>query len=141
MKIMAVDLGDVRTGLAVCDKTEFLASPIGVINSKSFGDTLKQTAAAIDEYDVKEVIVGYPKNMDGSVGDRAKKCEKFALMLSQLIEEKIPVKLWDERSTTVMAHNYLNDTNTRGEKRKQIVDAVAATIILESYLNYRKNTK
>lgn len=141
MKIMAVDLGDARTGLAVCDRTEFLASPIGVIESKSFGDTLKQVAAAIEEYDIQMVIVGYPKNMDGSVGDRAKKCEKFALMLGQLVENKIPVELWDERATTVMAHNYLNETNTRGEKRKKVVDAVAATIILESYLNYRKNSK
>lgn len=138
---MAVDLGDARTGLAVCDRTEFLASPIGVIESKSFGDTLKQVAAAIEEYDIQMVIVGYPKNMDGSVGDRAKKCEKFALMLGQLVENKIPVELWDERATTVMAHNYLNETNTRGEKRKKVVDAVAATIILESYLNYRKNSK
>lgn len=141
MKIMAVDFGDARTGLAVCDRTEFLASPIGVINSKSFGETLKQTAAAAAEYGVEQIVVGYPKNMDGSIGERAKKCEKFALMLGQLMGDTIEVKLWDERSTTVMAHNYLNETNTRGKKRKNVVDEVAATIILESYLSYRKNSK
>lgn len=139
MKIMAVDLGDARTGLAVCDRTEFLASPIGVINSTSFGSTLKQVAAAVEEYGVGEVIVGYPKNMNGTIGERANKCEKFALMLDELTD--VPVKLWDERSTTVMAHNYLNATNTRGEKRKKVVDAVAATIILENYLEFRKNQK
>ena len=139
MKIMAVDYGDSRTGLAVCDKTEYLASPIGVIHSKSFGDVLKQTSAAATEYDVKMIVVGHPKNMDGSSGERAQKCEKFAKMLEEIVS--VPVTLWDERSTTVMANNYLNTTNTRGEKRKKVVDAVAATIILESYLSYRKNTE
>ena len=77
--------------------------------------------------------------MNGTVGERAEKCRNFADRLQKLVE--VPVKLWDERSTTVSAHNYLNETNTRGKKRKEVVDAVAATIILESYLNYRKNQK
>ncbi len=139
MKIMAVDFGDARTGLAMCDRTEFLASPIGVIKSTSFGETLKQTAAAAEEYGAQEIVVGHPKNMDGSEGDRAKKCKKFAKMLKEIIPADINVVLWDERATTVMAHNYLNETNTRGQKRKNVVDEVAATIILESYLSYRKN--
>ena len=75
--------------------------------------------------------------MNGTVGDRAKKCEMFADMLRQIVD--VPVRLWDERSTTVTAHSYLNETNTRGKKRKEVVDAVAATIILESYLAYRRN--
>lgn len=139
MKIMAVDYGDARTGLAVCDKTEFLASPVGVIHDKSIRSVLQKVAYATKEYDVKEVVVGYPQNMNGTVGERAEKCRKFAEKLQELVE--IPVKLWDERSTTVSAHQYLNETNTRGQKRKDVVDAVAATIILESYLNYRKNHK
>ena len=139
MKIMAVDLGDARTGLACCDRTEFLASPIGVIHETDFNEIIRQVAVASVEYDVKEIVVGYPKNMNGTIGERAEKCEKFANILSQLVD--VPVKLWDERSTTVSAMNYLNETNTRGKKRKEVIDAVAATIILESYMEYRKNHK
>ncbi len=139
MKIMAVDLGDARTGLACCDRTEFLASPIGVIHETDFNEIIRQVAVASVEYDVKEIVVGYPKNMNGTIGERAEKCEKFANILSQLVD--VPVKLWDERSTTVSATNYLNETNTRGKKRKEVIDAVAATIILESYMEYRKNHK
>lgn len=137
MKIMAVDFGDARTGLAVCDRTEFLASPIGVIHEKEFSETVRKVAIAVVEYDVKMVVVGHPLNMDGSVGERAELCEKFADELSESVS--VPVKLWDERSTTVSATNYLNQTDTRGKKRKEVIDAVAATIILESFLNYRKN--
>lgn len=137
MKILAVDLGDARTGLACCDRTEFLASPIGVIQEKEFPNIVNKVAAAAEEYGAEHVIVGYPKNMNGTIGERAKKCELFAQMLSQIIS--VPVELWDERSTTVMAHNILNVTDTRGKKRKKVVDAVAATLILESYLAYRKN--
>ena len=137
MKIMAVDFGDARTGLAVCDRTEFLASPVGVIHEKEFYQTVNKVAAAVKEYDVKEVVVGYPKNMNGTVGDRAKKCETFVEMLQQILV--VPGKLWDERSTTVSAHEILNETNTRGKKRKAVVDAVAATIILENYLDYRRS--
>ncbi len=139
MKIMAVDFGDARTGLAVCDKTEFLASPVGVIHEKNFSAVAQKVAYAAAEYDVKEIVVGYPVNMNGTVGERAEKCKAFSERLQKLVD--VPVKLWDERSTTVSAHNYLNQTNTRGQKRKDVVDAVAATIILESYLNYRKNQK
>ena len=103
MKIMAVDLGDARTGLACCDRTEFLASPIGVIHETDFNEIIRQVAVASVEYDVKEIIVGYPVNMNGTVGERAEKCQKFADILSQLVD--IPVRLWDERSTTVSATN------------------------------------
>ncbi|WP_044973416.1 Holliday junction resolvase RuvX [Ruminococcus sp. HUN007] len=138
MKIMSVDFGDSRTGLAVCDKSEFLASPAGVIEEKNFERCIEKVAAAAKEHGAEEVVVGYPKNMNGTIGERARKCELFAQKLSELVE--VPVKLWDERSTTVSAHYYLNQTNTRGKKRKAVVDAVAATIILESYLGFRKNS-
>lgn len=138
MKIMAVDYGAARTGLAVCDRTEFLASPVGVIHEKDFNRLIKQIAIATTEYDVKMLVVGQPKNMDGSIGEKAKKCELLVEKLKELIT--IPIVLWDERQSTMQAHNYLNDSNVKGQKRKDIIDEVAATIILESYLQYRKNS-
>ena len=139
MKIMAVDYGDTRTGIAVCDRTEFLASPIGTLEEWNAQILCMKIAHLAQQYEVGEIVVGYPKNMNGSVGPRAQKCEAFADMLSAVTE--VPVKLWDERSTTVAAHNYLNETNVRGKKRKEVVDQVAATIILESYLDYRRKKK
>lgn len=137
MKIMAVDYGDARTGLAACDRTEYLASPIGVIHDRTFDSILHKVATAVVEYDVGMVVVGHPLNMNGSEGPRAKLCQSFAEKLGELVE--VPVKLWDERNTTVSAIGYLNETDTRGKKRKEVVDAVAATIILESFMNYRRN--
>lgn len=137
MKIMSVDLGDARTGLACCDRTEFLASPIGVIHERNFDQILEKVAIAAVEYAVEQIIVGYPKNMNNSVGDRAQKSELFVARLKE--KTALPVILWDERSTTVSATHYLNETNTRGKKRKEVIDAVAATILLENYLQYRKN--
>jgi len=136
---MSVDFGDSRTGLATCDKSEFLASPAGVIEEKDFDRCIEKVAAAAKENGAEEIVVGYPKNMNNTIGERAQKCELFAEKLSALVD--VPVKLWDERSTTVSAHYYLNQTNTRGKKRKAVVDAVAATIILESYLGFRKNSE
>ncbi len=137
MKIMAVDYGDARTGLAACDRTEFLASPIGVIHEHDFDRTVEQVAYAVEEYQIQMVVVGHPVNMNGSEGERAQKCALFAKKLREKVS--VPVVLWDERSTTVTAHQYLNETNTRGKKRKEVVDEVAASIILESYLAWRKN--
>lgn len=139
MKIMAVDFGDARTGIAVCDRTEFLASPVGVIEERNFDACAQKVAYMSKQYEVGEIVVGFPKNMNGSIGPRAEKCSLFADKIKEQVE--VPVTLWDERSTTVSAHNILNETNTRGKKRKAVVDAVAATIILESYLAYRKNKK
>lgn len=136
---MAVDLGDARTGIAVCDRTEFLASPVGVIHDTNIESVMHKVAVASKEYDVSEIIVGHPINMNGTLGPRAQLCEDFAENLGKLVD--VPVKLWDERATTVTAHNILNMTDTRGKKRKNVVDAVAATVILESYLEYRKNHK
>lgn len=137
MKIMAVDLGDARTGLAVCDRTEFLASPIGVIEDRVFQSILHKVAVATREYDVKMVVVGHPMNMNGTRGPRAEKCEEFARLLSETVD--IPVRMWDERSTTVSAHNILSENAVYGRKRKETVDEVAATLILEGYLAWRKN--
>ncbi|MBC8611348.1 Putative Holliday junction resolvase [uncultured Ruminococcus sp.] len=140
MKIMAVDFGEARTGLAVCDRTEFLASPVGVIQERDFETCVKKVAyAAVKELDVGMVVVGLPKNMDGSLGPRAELCDKFARALRALIP--LPVETWDERQTTMQAATYLNEMNVRGAKRKEVIDEVAATIILESYLQYRRNQR
>lgn len=136
---MAVDFGDSRTGLAVCDKSEFLASPAGVIAEKDFNLCMEKVAAEAISRGAELLVVGYPKNMNNTIGERCEKCSDFAEGLKKMTG--LPVELWDERCTTVSAHNYLNVTNTRGKKRKAVVDAVAATIILESYLGYRKNAQ
>ena len=138
MIIMSVDFGDSRTGIAVCGKSEMIASPVTVINEKDFNECIKKTAEIAKELNAEEIVVGYPKNMNGTIGERCEKCQLFAEELGKIIDR--PIKLWDERCTTVSAHNYLNDTNTRGKKRKAVVDAVAAVIILESYLGFRRNS-
>ena len=137
MKIMAVDFGDARTGLAICDKTELLASPVGVIHEKRFEHAVEKVAAAAAENRAEAVIVGLPLNMNGSEGPRAELCRNFAEQLSSRVN--VPVRMWDERQTTVSAAGYLNQTDTRGKKRKEVIDAVAAVIILDSYLQRRKN--
>lgn len=137
MIIFSVDFGDTRTGYAVCDKSELIASPAGVLTERSFRLCAEKTADAAKNVRAELIVVGHPKNMDGSCGERAQKCEAFAGLLEEL--SGIPVVLWDERCTTVSAHQILNVTNTRGKKRKAVVDAVAAVLILESYLAYRKN--
>lgn len=139
MKIMAVDYGDARTGIAVCDRTEFLASPVGTVEEKDPAILAMKIAHLANEYEVGEIVIGYPVNMNGTVGPRAEKCKVFASLVESVTE--LPVRLWDERSTTVEAHGYLNATNVRGKKRKAVVDTVAATIILESYLEYRNKKK
>lgn len=136
MVILSVDYGDVRTGVAVCDKFEMLASPVGVIterNAEILADKIKDIAA---EKKAQKIVLGLPKNMDGTEGFRAERCKEF----SELLKEKtgLPVVLQDERLTTVSAHNILNETNTRGQKRKAVVDAVSAVLILEDYIQKNK---
>lgn len=135
---MSVDFGDSRTGIAVCGRSEMIASPVCVIAEKDFDKCIEKTAALAKEQRAEMIVVGYPKNMNGTIGERAEKCTLFAEKVGKI--SGLPVELWDERCTTVSAHAVLNVTNTRGKKRKAVVDAVAATIILESYLEYRKNT-
>lgn len=137
MKILAIDLGKVRTGLAICDKNEILASPIGTLTEKKPEILLNKIISKIDEYKAETIVIGLPKNMDGSIGESAVRAQKFADMLREKIN--IPVNLWDERKTTVTAHEYLNETNVRGKKRKNIIDTVSASIILENYMQFRKS--
>ncbi len=139
MIIMSVDLGKARTGVAVCDKSEFLASPHTVIFEKSPNKLLEKTAQTAKEVNAELIVVGLPKNMDGSEGESAQNARAFAEKLSEATE--IETVMQDERGTTVTAHNYLNTTNTRGKKRKNTVDAVAAVIILQDFLDGRKRDK
>lgn len=132
MVILSVDYGDVRTGIAVCDKMEILASPVTVITQSYEPKLIAEIEKIISQYKPELIVVGLPKNMDGSSGDRAEKCKHFADNLSE--KTGIRTLMVDERLTTVSAHKALNVTNVRGNKRKEIVDAVSAVMILESYL-------
>ena len=138
MKIMAVDFGDARTGLAMCDRTEFLASPLGVIKEKSLPKTVEKIVYAAKEFEAKMIVVGLPINMDGTEGERAQKCRRVAEMISNILPD-VPVELYDERQTTKSAMIYMNVTDTRGKKRKEQLDEASAAIILDSYLVYRHN--
>ena len=139
MKILAVDYGDTRTGLAISDRTEFLASPVGTITERNAERLAHKVAEAVKEQGAELIVVGLPINMNGTRGPRAEKCEEFAKMLGELVD--CPVEMWDERSTTVTAHNILNTTNVRGKARKAVVDTVAATIILEGFMDHRRKNK
>ncbi len=133
-RIMGVDYGDARTGIAVSDLLCSLVGSTAVIHSRNTEKTIAQICAMVKEKDVGQIVVGLPKNMDGSEGVRAELCRDFADKLKEATQ--LPVHLWDERRTTVEAHNILSAHNYHGKKRKDTVDAVAASLILEGYLAY-----
>ncbi|MBE6815088.1 MAG: Holliday junction resolvase RuvX [Ruminococcaceae bacterium] len=137
MIILSVDYGDKRTGIAVCDKFEMLASPVCVITEWNIDTLANKIIEVVKEKRAEEIVVGLPKNMDGSEGFRADACKELGEKLKNLTE--IPVNFWDERLTTVSAHKILSENNVRGKKRKAVVDAVAADIILQDYIDFRKN--
>lgn len=136
MIILSVDYGDKRTGIAVCDKLEMLASPVCVITEWNQSVLAQKIVDIAIEKKAEQIVVGLPKNMDGSKGFRADACEELGISLKALTE--IPVVFWDERLTTVSAHRILSENNIRGKKRKNVVDAVAADIILQDYIDSRK---
>ena len=133
MIILSVDLGKARTGLAVSDITECLASPLAQIHEKNPTALLDKVSNVALARGAELIVVGLPKNMDGTEGESAKYARDFAKKLKE--KTGIIVRMQDERGTTITAHNYLNATNTRGKKRKNVVDSVAATIILQNYLD------
>ena len=137
MKIMAIDYGDARTGVAVSDLTGSIVGAVTVIHSRKEEKLLEELERLVREHEAGEVVMGFPRNMDGSEGPRAALYRDFAAKLSERLG--MEVKLWDERRTTVEAHNILSDHNYHGKKRKNTVDAVAASLILEGYLAFRKN--
>ncbi len=139
MIILSVDYGDKRTGLAICDKLEMLASPVCVITEWNIYNLATKILEIAKEKNVEEIVIGLPKNMDGSEGFRADACKDLGSKLASLTE--IPINFWDERLTTVSAHKILSDNNIRGKKRKAVVDAVAADIILQDYIDSRKFKK
>lgn len=132
MIILSVDYGDVRTGIAICDKMQILASPVCVIVEKNKEILVEKIAEIVKERKVERICVGVPQNMDGSYGFRSDACRE----LGALLEEKtgITVGFQNERLTTVSAHNILNTVDVRGKKRKAVVDAVSAVLILEDYM-------
>ncbi len=133
---MSVDLGKARTGLAVSDPSGTFAFPKEVITEYNTERLVQKVCAKAKEFAAERIVVGYPKNMDGSLGERAQECAAIAEQIKAVSD--IETVLWDERCTTVTAHNYLSMNNVRGKKRKQTVDAVAAVIILEDYLRSLK---
>ena len=137
MKILAIDYGDARTGLAVCDRDELIASPVTVIAEYNRERLLEQILSYAKQLRVDEILVGNPLNMNGSAGPRSALAQQLAADLKD--KACLPVTLWDERNTTVSAIGILNQTDVRGKKRKAVIDAVAAVLILENYLAYRKN--
>lgn len=136
MVIMSVDYGDSRTGVAVCDKNEMLASPVCVVSESYEPKLLDKLCDISKELKPDLIVVGLPRNMDGSYGERAEKCTEFSKKLEA--QSSVRTTLWDERLTTVSAHRVLNDVNVRGKKRKNVVDAVAAVMILEDFMASRK---
>ena len=132
-RIMGVDFGDARTGIAVSDLLCTIVGTTTVIHSRNKEKTIAQICTMVKESDVGEIVVGLPKNMDGSEGPRAELCREFAGELETATG--LLVRLWDERRTTVEAHNILSAHNYHGKKRKNTVDAVAASLILEGFLN------
>lgn len=139
MIIVGIDFGDVRTGLAVCDRNEMMASEAGCIRADSYKKALEAVAEAVKNLHAERIVVGNPKNMNGSEGPRSAKCQAFARELEE--RTGIPVVLYDERLTTVSAHKILSENNVRGKKRKDTVDALSARLILEDYLTWHKRTE
>ena len=139
MRIMAIDYGDAHTGVAISDPTGFLTGTTHTIHSRKEEVVLQELKRLAEEYQVEELVMGFPRNMDGSEGPRAELYRSFA----QRVEETTGLKpvLWDERRTTIDAHRILFDAGKNAKKRKKTVDAVAASLILEGYLTFRRTRK
>ncbi len=135
MRMMAVDYGDSRTGVAFCDEMEMLASPFCVINERYAPKLIEKLKEIAVEQKAKQIVVGLPRNMDGSYGYRCDECRRLGDSLSEATG--LPVVYQDERLTTVMAHEVLSANNVRGAKRKKQVDSVSAVMILQSYIDKR----
>ncbi len=136
-RILGVDYGDARTGLALSDVSGFLASGAGTIKSTGFLKTAQAVADFAKEKDVSLIVLGHPINMNGTLGPRSEKVQAFGKKLQEL--SGISVELFDERLSTANAHQILNQTNTRGQKRKDIIDEMSACLILQSYLDRERN--
>ena len=136
MRIMAIDYGDARTGVALSDPTGFLAGQTFLVKSRKQEVGLEELAALVQRQGAQELVMGYPRNMDGTLGPRAEKYAAFARRLEEATG--LPVALWDERRTTVDAHRILGEQGVRAKNRKDKIDSVAATLILEGYLDWKR---
>ena len=137
MRIMGIDYGDARTGVAISDLLCSIVGSTYVVPSRNREKALGDLVKLAQEQQVGTIVVGLPRNMDGTEGPRAALCREFAQELTQATG--LPVEMWDERRTTVEAHNILSQHNYHGKKRKNTVDAVAASLILEGYLGRLRN--
>ncbi|MEE0969683.1 MAG: Holliday junction resolvase RuvX [Clostridia bacterium] len=136
-RIMGIDYGEVRTGVAVSDAGRFLAGGIGYVKVGGLRKTAERIAEMALELSASAIVVGCPVNMNGTEGPRAERCKDFAEQLSSLTD--IPIAMIDERMTTMAASRFLNETNTRGTKRKTVIDTLSAEIILQNFLDKLKN--
>lgn len=136
LRILALDVGNKRIGVALSDELNILAQPLYTIHRKGLERDIQEIVNIIKEKNVGTVIVGLPKNMDGTVGFQGEKTQKFAEILMQNIE--IPLIMWDERLTTVSARRIMIENDVKQKDKKNLVDTVAAVVILENYLNSRK---
>lgn len=136
MKIMGIDYGDARTGVAISDLLCTIVGTTTVLPSRNPEKLMEDLVRLTKENQIGEIVVGLPKNMDGTEGSRAQLCREFAQTLKDATG--LPVAMWDERRTTVEAHNILSAHNYHGKKRKETVDAVAASLILEGYMAFKK---
>ena len=136
MKIMAIDYGDAHTGIAISDPTGFLAGFTTTIHAYRPEVVADQVLALAQEHGAQELVLGYPKNMDGTLGPRAEKAQAMGELLKTVTG--LPVTLWDERRTTVAAHEILHRSGKKEKKHRQSVDAVAATLILQGYLDFKR---
>ena len=135
-RIMGIDYGDARTGVAMSDLLCTLVGSTAVVPSRNTEKAIADIVRMAKENEVGQIVVGLPRNMEGTEGNRAELCREFAEKLR--LATGLEVVMWDERRTTVEAHNILSQHNYHGQKRKNTVDAVAASLILEGYLNFRK---
>ena len=136
MRIIGVDFGDSRTGVAVSDYLGFTAQGLDTLKEKNTLRIVEHLIRVAAFYGASEFVVGLPKNMNGTIGERGKKTKKFAEELSE--RSGLPVTLWDERLSSVSAHNTLSEGNVRGQKRKDSVDRIAAVLILQGYLESKR---
>lgn len=134
MIVMAVDLGQVRTGIAVSDKGGIFAFPRDIIKERNREKLCEKIVETAKAENAERIVMGLPKNIDGSEGEKAEEIRSAKSLIESLTD--IPIVLWDERYTTVLAHRSLAENGIKAKNRKDIVDSVAATVILEDYLKY-----
>lgn len=135
MRILGIDFGDSRTGFAISDLLGFGATSLPHCKEKNMLKVADHAVRLVQEHGAARIVLGFPKNMNGTIGPRGEKTKAFAQVLTQLLGEDFPIILWDERLTTVSAHHLMNETNVRGQKRKNSVDSVSAAYILQGYLD------